>query len=111
MRMQILTTVITLCIPLVSQAAGITDYGSHRPPSISLPAAGGSYVDPVFGTKITRVTDSRYGGNCEHPYSYWPAMNHEDTRILLVCGASAMLFKFNPANDTVTPDGTLSGTD
>src|SRR5262244_867779 len=100
-----------LALPAAAaSAAGITDYSSHKQPSLTLPAAGGSYTDPVFGTKVIRVTDSSYGAHCYHAYSYWPAFNYNDTRLLLGCDDKALLFKFDPSTDTVKPDGTLQGT-
>jgi len=89
----------------------MTDYTSHQPPTITLPTAGGSYIDPVFGAKIIRVTDSKYGSSCMHAYSYWPAFNNDDTRLLLACASCPLLFKFDPTTDTVTPDGLLNGSD
>jgi hypothetical protein len=111
MHIRNLLALTVLNLPLVAHAAGITDYSSHKPPSITYPSAGGSYTDPVFGTKIIRVTDSRYGTRCYHAYSYWPAFNYNDTRLLLACDDKALLFRFDPATDTLTADGTLQGSD
>jgi hypothetical protein len=107
--MLLLTATLIGAAP-TAKAAGITNLSSHAPPAINLPAAGGSYIDPVFGTKIIRVTDQRAGTHCFHAYSYWPAMNSNDTRLLLACDDVPRLYKFNPATDQVTPDGLLTGT-
>ncbi len=103
--------ILALSLPLLAHAAGITDYSSHKPTAVTFPAAGGSYTDPVFGTKVIRVTDSRYGTHCMHAYSYWTAFNYNDTRLLLNCDGKSLLFKFDPNTDTLTADGTLSGSD
>ncbi len=92
-----------------SGTGGLTDLSSHAPPSITLPAAGGSYVDPVFGSKIIRVTDEHAGTHCLHAYSYWPAFNADDTRLLISCDSVPLLYRFDPSTDTVTPDGALYG--
>lgn len=111
MRMHFFACTVAFCTPLIASAAGITDYSSRPPKTVTLPAAGGSYIDPVFGTKIIRVTDSRYGTLCTHAYSYWPAFNHDNNRLMLACDNSILLFKFDPLTDKVTADGTLRGTD
>src|SRR5678809_228360 len=98
-----------LAIPAMASAAGIRDYSPRRPPSITLPAAGKGYIDPVFGTKIIRVTSSIYGTHCYHAYSYWPAFNVNDTRLLLACDDKALLFRFDAATGTVSYDGPLTG--
>jgi hypothetical protein len=100
---------LALALPLTADADGITDYRSKKPPSITLPAAGKSYIDPVFGTKIIRVTDSNHGTRCFHAYSYWPAFNRNNTRLLLSCDDRGLLYRFDPSTDKVTPDGTLTG--
>jgi len=111
MRVQNFAFLITLCTPLLADAAGITDYSSHKPGYVTMPKAGGSYIDPVFGTKVIRVTDASNGTLCTHAYSYWPAFNHEDTRLLLACDNLPLLYRFDPATDTLTPDGKLWGAD
>jgi hypothetical protein len=48
------------------------------------PAKGESYVDPVFGCTVVRLTDSRAAGVAEHHYySTLSPMNADDTRILI----------------------------
>jgi hypothetical protein len=92
-------------------SAAVTNYSVHKQPSITLPAAGGAYVDPTFGSKIIRVTDSRNGTNCTHAYSYWSAMNMNDTQFILACDGVVKLYKMNPATDQVTYVRPLRGTD
>src|SRR5512147_704992 len=104
----------TLCIiaTLAGPAGatpGLRDASTHAPPPIDLPAAGGSYTDPVFGTRITRVTDERDGRLCVHAYSYWPAMNLDSTRLLLACDSVPLLYKFD--GKKLVRDGTLAGSD
>ncbi len=83
---------------------GLNDTASHPPPPITLPAAGGAYVDPVFGTTIVRVTDETRGTHCVHAYSYWPALNADDTRLLLSCDGQPQLYRFDPATLAVRYD-------
>jgi len=110
MRIPSLALVVAIMVsPVVTFAAGIRDYSSHKPPSITLPAAGGSYIDPIFGTKIIRVTDSRDGNECYHAYSYWPAFNVDSTRLLIACDNQARLYRFDKSTDKLTADGTLEG--
>ncbi len=55
------------------------------PPLPKLPAAGGIFLDPTFGTRILRVTDAVDGLNCGDVYSYWPSFNKTVTRLLAAC--------------------------
>jgi hypothetical protein len=95
----------------IASAAGVTDYSSRKPASITLPAAGGKYVDPAFGSTIIRVTDSRDGTLCTHAYSYWAAFNWNNTRIMVACDDVVRIYRFNATYDKLTPDGTLTGSD
>lgn len=102
---------LVLLASLTAGAEGLRDYSSHSPPQVHYPPAGGSYVDPVFGTTILRITDERDGTECVHAYSYWPAFNVDDTRLLLACDDEALLYRFDTTTDHATKDGTLRGTD
>jgi hypothetical protein len=67
-------------------------------PAPRLPAAGGKFLDPLFGTEIMRVTDERDGDDCGTAYSYWPTFNRDNTRLMAqVGGGNIKLFKFDPA--------------
>jgi len=52
----------------------ITDRNIYPEPQIA-PAgrAGTSYVDPVFGTKITRITDDEFSKSIGRPGRSWVA--------------------------------------
>lgn len=110
LRTSILTAVAALATSHLALAAGITNYSSHAPPAVTLPAAGGHYWDPVFGTKIIRVTDSTRGTHCVHAYAYWPAFNINDTKLLISCDDVPQVYKFDPTTDTVWANGALYGT-
>src|SRR5688572_3996162 len=60
-----------------------TDYGVYPAPAVTpaLPAAGQTLIDPVFGTKILRVTGPADGNDNITAYSYWPSFNRNSTRI------------------------------
>lgn len=104
-----LCIVVSLAPAIAGAQPGIRDGSAHAPPPIELPRAGGSYVDPVFETRITRVTDERDGRICVHAYAYWPALNLDASRLLLACDGHPLLFRFD--DGAVSPDGTLRGDD
>ncbi|HLL74670.1 MAG TPA: hypothetical protein VK421_05350, partial [Pyrinomonadaceae bacterium] len=85
----------------LAQGAGIkTDLGLYRPVGLpALPAAGGKFRDPVFGTEIMRVTDARDGSSAGTSYSYWPTFNSDNTRILVMGAggeAGCAVYDFDP---------------
>ena len=61
-----------------------------------LPRAGGTFVDPTFGTTIMRVTDESDGAQCNNFYSYWPTFNLDSTRFFLACDNNPKLYRFDP---------------
>jgi uncharacterized protein (TIGR03437 family) len=78
-----------------------TDFGVYAPLSLPvLPAAGGRFNDPVFGTEIMRVTDERDSADgAGTSYSYWPSFNADNTRLLVMGAggaAGAVIYDFNP---------------
>ncbi len=71
---------------LTGQTTLKTDYGTYPEPALpTLPAAGGTFVDPTFGTTIMRLTDSNDGSDCRVEYSYWPTVNVDSTRVKALC--------------------------
>ncbi|MET0648491.1 MAG: hypothetical protein ABW208_17910 [Pyrinomonadaceae bacterium] len=90
--------------PLSRKADGAavgTDHKAYaEPPLPQLPAAGGKYVDPVFGTTIMRVTDERDGRapGLGTYYPHWPTFNRDNTLLLIRNGVSgdAVLKRFDP---------------
>ncbi len=63
-------------------------YGEMEPPTV-----GKTYDDPMFGTRIKRLTDSTADGFAVPEYSQSSAVNLDDTRILLVHkGAGVALY-------------------
>ena len=76
-----------------------TDYGVYlEPPPPPLPQAGGTFVDPVFGTTIMRVTDQNDGAFNATQYSYWPSFNKDSTRLYIIAGGQTALYSFDPIN-------------
>src|SRR3569833_908024 len=75
-------------MPLWSAAppalASATDYTPYAIPSIPQPAKGTTYNDPVFGTRILRVTDAGDGSASYVTYSYWSIFNVNSTRFFTV---------------------------
>src|SRR5947207_9417485 len=75
------------------------DYGTYPvPPAPPLPAAGGTIIDPTFGTTIMRLTDANDGPDCINSYSYWPTFNVNSTRLLVYSGTVPLLYRFDPGN-------------
>jgi hypothetical protein len=101
---------VTLPLVLIA-TVGFMDLSRHAPPPVEVPAAGSWYLDPVFGTRILRVTDADDGTNCTHAYSYWPALNADATRLMVQCDDRHLLYRFDAATLALTPDGTLEGAD
>src|SRR5688572_602303 len=103
-----LGSAVALVLLLVSSAsAQVTDRGVYfEPPLPALPAAGGTLVDPTFGTTILRVTDEETdaGGSCGTAYSYWPTFNATSTRLWAFCDESntGVLFDFDAGSLAVT---------
>jgi hypothetical protein len=93
--------------PPVDNFPYVTDYSSRPMKPVALPAKFGSYVDPVFGSKIIRVTDATSGTHCVNAYSYWPAFNRDSTRLLISCDAVAHVYRFDPTTDQLAYDGPL----
>ena len=75
----------------------LTDRGVHPVPAApALPAAGGTYLDPTFGTTIMRVTDPGDGANCNNAYSYWPTFNLDSTHLHLDCTGGPQVYDLDP---------------
>ncbi len=70
-----------------------------EPPPPALPAAGGTFIDSVFGTAIMRVTDERDGAFNVTAYSYYPSFNKDSTRLLILAGkGEGTIYEFDAAN-------------
>jgi hypothetical protein len=76
-----------------------------EPPLPTLPAKGGKFNDPVFGTQIMRATDATDcpAPGCSTFYSQWPTFNSDNTRILIRRGDSGevLIKAFDPATFTL----------
>jgi hypothetical protein len=121
----VLMMLVTACsqstskqVDLSLESSVISDDGIYpAPPPPVLPRAGQTFVDPVFGTTILRVTDVRDGPNNQVPYSYWPTFNRDNTRIMIGnTSGEGFLYDFDPINFriankrplwTTLPDGGL----
>lgn len=95
----------------------LTDLNVHTEPALpSLPAAGGTLVDPVFDTEILRVTDATTepdtGGHkgVINAYSTQQSFNCTNTRVGFLVRASYTRFRvfaFDPVNFTINTTGAL----
>jgi hypothetical protein len=88
---------------VAGQTTLLTDYSAYPEPALpSLPAAGGTLVDPTFGTTIMRLTDSNDGSDCRVEYSYWPTFNVNSTRAKALCVTNGVdrtkIWTFDPTN-------------
>jgi hypothetical protein len=81
------------------------DRAAYPEPTLpTLPAHGGKFNDPTFGTEIMRVTDSSdcAAPGCGTQYSHWPTFNSNNTKLLIRNGINgqAILKDFDPVNFT-----------
>lgn len=68
----------------------------------ALPASGGKFTDPDWGTEIMRVTDAAVDATgCITPYSYWQGLNSDNTRLLAQCTGGTKFFAFTPSTFTL----------
>jgi hypothetical protein len=81
----------------------------------TLPAAGGTFVDPTFGTTIRRLTDasSLAGSSFYTGYSYWDTPNSNGSRLRLVTIAGGAFAQFDSTTGAISnlveaPGGILS---
>jgi hypothetical protein len=84
-----------------------TDHGIYpKPAPPVLPAAGGKFIDPTFGTQIMRATDSHDAPSpgLSTYYSHWPTFNCNNTRLLIRKGETgdAIVKTFDPVNFTIS---------
>lgn len=85
-----------------------TDRKVYPEPKLpTLPKAGGTFVDPTFGTRLLRVTDEADGKSCHNAYAYWPTFNKDATRFHINCGGTATLYHFDPDAFKITGKGPL----
>jgi len=97
LRLLGIASVLQILIPATALAGIKRDYGIYPvPPAPPLPAAGGTVVDPTFGTTIMRLTDENDGPECINSYSYWPTFNVNSTRLLVFSGTTPLLYRFDP---------------
>lgn len=76
----------------------------------TLPAGGGKFTDPDFGTEIMRLTDANDdASSCLTPYSYWPAFNRDATRVVVHCVSGTYFYAFNPTAFTRGARTTYAG--
>ncbi|MEW6737702.1 MAG: hypothetical protein AB1489_40855, partial [Acidobacteriota bacterium] len=83
-----------------SVEAALSDYSPKSPPSLSPPSKGSSYNDPVFGTKIIRITDASDASIATIAYPHWPAFNSNSTKLIIGLDDNPYLYSFDPNNYT-----------
>ena len=92
-----------------------TDYGVYPEPALpAMGPAGSKVVDPSFGTTILRLTDGADGGDCIVEYAYWPVVNKDSTRLMVLCASvqegnySARYYTFDAAAFRASTGTTLN---
>jgi hypothetical protein len=96
MRHRTLTWALALVPMAAATAAATVDLEIRRPVNyydLVPPAAGQSYIDPVFGTAIRRITDARHQPDSAdtgtldfivHEYSTMSPFNQDDSLVVLM---------------------------
>lgn len=72
----------------------------ENPKSITLPPAGGKYIDDLAGAEVMRLTDGHdgHGHSFSNTYSVWPGFNCDNTRVWLFEQTGPYyIANFNPA--------------
>jgi hypothetical protein len=101
-------TFTTLAAPPPLSSGVITNHNVYAEPAPpALPRAGGTFVDPTFGTTIMRVTDENDGTSNFNYYSYWPTFNLNSTWFFIACDNNPKLYKFDPNNFQIISKGPL----
>ncbi len=92
-----------------------SDLNVYKEPALpAMGPRGSKVVDPTFGTTILRVTDADDGGDCIVEYAYWPAVNKDSTRVMVLCASVqegsyfARFYTLNATAFTVSSGTTLS---
>lgn len=85
-------------------ATALNDAAIRTLQAVTQPAAGAFYTDPVFGTRVLRLTDAAIGDGSHNPYSYWSPFNLDSTMLFTQfwptggrgSNAIATVWDFNP---------------
>jgi len=85
-RIAALCVLLSSSLPATAQdwcAGKVTDSDSRVVASLSRPAVGQSYIDPAFGTRITRVTNASYGTAHRTLYNTVQPWNADESLLML----------------------------
>lgn len=58
-----------------------TDIATYLPSPVTIPPAGGTFIDGMSGVTILRFTDERDGEDFGTTYSVWPTFNRDNTKL------------------------------
>ena len=95
---------MVLFVSVVTAQSIKTDRGVYPEPAPPiLPPAGGTFVDPVFGTTLLRVTDSLDGADNHQSYSYWPGFNKNAALLYISSvGGTPTLYDFDTVHVSIS---------
>ena len=91
-QMGILVAVLTLLVLAAGIAAAAT--WPANPPT--LPAKGGTFADPSWGTLMMRITDASDGKDNTVAYSYWPTFAKDNLHFFIACAGVPYLYHLDP---------------
>jgi hypothetical protein len=81
-RVAAATTYVTDSVTHTPPATGATAYGTFNPSVAGFPAKGGSFVDPVFGSTIRRLTSEVGSSSWSDHYAKNGNMNADNTLVV-----------------------------
>jgi len=77
---QLVAALLCLLFAAIVSPAAVAYWPTPAP---TLPAKGGKFTDPTWGTTVMRVTDASDGAWNGNAYSYWPTFNKDNTYIII----------------------------
>jgi hypothetical protein len=112
---QLLLTVLLILTVFISLSArsvyAQNGYAAYDLASVAQPAKGNTFIDPIFKTKVLRVTDDGDGKQASVAYSYWSAFNSDSKKFVIGIDGIPHLYKLKPKKLKATKVGPLFDSD
>src|SRR5689334_10890146 len=89
---------VFLSVFLLSAAATAraqNTYQAYDIATVAQPAKTQSYKDPIFGTKVLRITDETDGKMATVAYAYWSIFNSNSKMFIIGIDGVPYLYKLN----------------